>query len=191
MSERIDIMMPPVDCLPYFVVDTTGPLFKPVAYPAPVPVDYLTAGDYTCVFTKGDNFVLMSGGLVMPLSFQIDRGQGVAQWPYIRFYMYAYGQTTGNIYKLKEVSGAGATPSFYMPMENYDSPVDIFIDIQNQDPVGGQYLKNEDFTIGVSQALYFTNVSMAGIPASLNATTQFILPYVKILHNFPLTNIVP
>jgi len=76
-------------------------------------------------------------------------------------------------------------------MESYDTPADVFIDIQNQAPVTGSYLKNEDFTLSLSQVLYFTNVSMVGVPAALDTTIQFVTPYVKVLHNFPLTPIVP
>jgi hypothetical protein len=184
MSERIDVMMPAVANLPYFTVDTTGPLYVPIAYPV-LSAPNLITGDGSHVFAIGDNFIIMTGGLVMPLSFQLDRSN--VTWPYIRFSMYAYGETTGKTYPLKEISGSGASPYFYMPMENYDTPMDIFIDIQNQAPVTGSYLKNETFTIGVTLALYLTNVSMVSVPAALNTKIQFVIPYVKILHNFALT----
>jgi len=190
MSERIDILMPPVDCLPYFTVDTAV-LYTPILYFAPLPVDYLTAGDGSCVFTKGDNFIIKTCGLVMPLSFQIDRIKSNITWPYIRFSMYAYGQTTGKQYRLSEISGSGVSPFFLISMESYDTPADVFIDIQNQAPVTGSYLKNEDFTLSLSQSLYFTNVSMVGVPAALDTTIQFVTPYVKVLHTFPLTPPTP
>jgi hypothetical protein len=185
MSERIDVMMPPLNSLPYFVVDTTGPLYVPIVYPAGPPLKYLITGDGKYTFAKGDNFVIMTCGLVMPLSFQLDRSN--VTWPYIRFSMNAFGVTTGKTYILKEISGSGAAPVFYLPMENYDVSMDVFIDIQNQDPVAGDYLKNETFTIGVSLDLYLTDVSMVGVPAALNAKDMFVTPYVKILHNFALT----
>jgi hypothetical protein len=194
MAERYDILQHSVLAdASYFTVDTT-PGVANVSVVSPAGLEIMCNGDAKKTFQQGDNFVIGTFGVVMPLGFQIDRNNAVTL-PYIQLCVYARGVTSTHLYMFKEI-GKGTAPTgpadysyMYGIMENYDTPADIFIDVNNQQPafVGGTLLKNEPFTLSVKMAVTGLKVSMIGAPTSLNGTVQRIFPYLKIYHNFPLT----
>lgn len=188
MSERLDILMPVAAELPFFVVDTTGPLSVVLQYPGPPnpPPFTLKNAEGGYIFTQGDNFIVMSAGVTMPLSFQLTRP---AANPYESFFLKALGIISGHGYLFREFA-AVSDGKFYSIMENYDTPLDVFIDLQNQDASLGTYIKDERFSLGlnIDSGVANPQVSMVGVPASLNGSTQYVIPYLKILHNFALAS---
>lgn len=188
MSERLDILMPLAAKLPRFVVDTTpGVLTVPVTYPATTPVDFLIYnGEQGYKFVQGDNFIIGTFGLIMPLGFQLDKRTN----PHISFSIYGYGLTSTASYPFKEIGADDILSLMYGIMENYDTACDIFIDIQNQNTVvvgpNTYNIKNERFALTLSIGYTGMEVSMVGVPTSLDGTTQYITPYLKVYHNFSL-----
>jgi len=192
MSERLDILVPTKRTeaaahLYNFVVDNaavTG--MVGVNLPAGPPADfgYLYNCENSYIFSKGDNFIVNTFGLIMPLSFQLDRST-VTTNPLLFFSLIAHGVTTGKLYYLKELGATASSSASYGVMENYDTPLDIFVDVQNQALVTGSNLKDERFYLTLTIG-YDISVSMIGVPDSLNGTTQLLTPYVKLLHTFPL-----
>jgi hypothetical protein len=146
-------------------------------------------GGNCSIFAQGDNFTILTAGLIMPLSFQLDRSINVSYDPVLTITIEAVGGTSGLRYGFKELFYGGFN-SFYLPVENYDTPFDLYIDVTNQPPNGTHYLINEA-SFQLSMLLITIPpiaISMAGVPASLQGTFQYITPYLKILHNLPLTS---
>jgi len=186
MSERIDVLIPVAAKLPYFTVNTGAADVGIVGSYDAADVRLFNA-EGASIFSKGDNFVVATMGLVMPLSFQIDRKSTVVN-PFIQFIVAAQGVTTGKIYSFREIGAEDADSFMYHVMENYDMPVDIFIDLQNQAAVTGSYIKNERFRMLLALKYAGMKVSMVGVPDDLHGTIQCITPYIKVYHNFALSS---
>jgi hypothetical protein len=196
MSERYDVLFPRGN-LPYFTVDNTK-AYVALQYTGRSPILHNAVNDY--LFGIGDNFTILSYGVILPLSFQLDRslnlGPGTSPVavtdPIFAIVLDAIGQHSGKQYIFREVNDHFTDKSLYMIMENFDTAANIFINLQKQDANAGFYIKDEPFYInmGITGAYSSENVgiSMAGVPDSLNGTIQYVTPYLKILHNFPLTS---
>jgi hypothetical protein len=191
MSERIDIVIPNATDLPRFTVDHTQ---QTVQLQYPVGPDLkLYNGDHAYTFAQGDNFTILSFGIIMPLSFQFDRRVTLGNTPIFAISFYGVGQTSGNGYYFNEISSQ-QSGYLYITVENYDIALDLFIDLQNQPPAGiapPTYIKNEEFNLNMEinfNVYPFSGIgiSMAGVPASLDGTVQTVTPYMKLLHNYPM-----
>ena len=194
MSEHLDIMLANEE-LPYFTVDNTKSY---VLISQPTSKRLLNVAGYH-TFEVGDNFTILSYGIVLPLSFQLDRSLNLSPGtdpyqltsPTFGMTLLAHGIITNAPYSLREVSSFEGSRSLCLIMENFDTAANIFINIQNQEEVLEHNIKDEPFYLEMT--LYGLGevediaVSMAGVPDSLNGTRQYITPYIKVVHNFPLT----
>jgi hypothetical protein len=188
MSERIDILMPIETGMASFVVNNAAAGgVVPLVAPSGSTVLYNSGAG--SLFTQGDSFIIQTFGLILPLSFQLDRSLIASKLPRITLYLNGYGFTTNLSYTFQEISVQFTHGSnFYLIMENYDTPLNIFIDIPNEPLVGESAINNEQFQLQMGlENITSYNVSMVGVPAALNGTTQYIIPYLKILHNEPLS----
>lgn len=183
MSERLDILRPAIAQLPFFTVDT-GAATVPIAYPQNPSYILYNAEGYS-IFSQGDHFTVLSMGFLFPLSFQLDRSN--ASNPYIEAGIFAHGRTSGEDYRFKEISGLGGTGVLFFPVENYEVIFDVYINVNNQDPNNGHYLSDEAYELFIKLAVADLEVSMVGVPGSLDGTVQLIYPFAKILHNTPLS----
>jgi hypothetical protein len=180
MSERIDILTPSYANLPYITVNNAV---------NKVAITYAGGSDPTLIngygqstFARGDNFIVLSIGIVLPLSFQLHRQNDVAASPLILSF---YGKALAKLYYFREFNPGGAG-YVALPMENYETSLGVFVDIQNQDVNTGSYIKNSVFTLqyGIAGT---SNVSMSGVPTALNGTVQRLVPFVKVLHTLALS----
>jgi hypothetical protein len=189
MAEVLDILMPykaaaspDIGCYK-FTVNTTGPKYVGLTDMSGTGTLYNANGKSK--FAIGDSFTLLSFGLIMPLSFQLDRSVNVTYFPFIQMYLAGNGQTSGHVYYFQELTSGS---EMFLYMENYDTPVDVYIDIPQEPVSSGTYIVNEKFTLLTGLSHYSKMaVSMVGVPAALNTTVQYITPFVKVLHNFALT----
>lgn len=173
MAEIIDVLMPKISLCPYFVVDTTGPDSVPVI-DAAIPIMTLYSGDVSKpTFVRGDNVVMLSIGYFIPdnfISFELPGpNYAVPSWK-----MYMYKVTTAVSSPLTQFGVSGTIQS---PFPNYEMAMGIFLDVNA--------IAADDFRLQIAMA---TNnmISMVGAPAVLNTKTFHVVPFVKILHNFPL-----
>jgi hypothetical protein len=87
--------------------------------------------------------------------------------------------TTATVWYIPEMSGFSGMA---LPMENFESGISIFINVTPiYDAAFNLYAK---FFL---DSTYPPRVSMQGVPAALNGTTQLVTVFIKILHNFDLT----
>jgi hypothetical protein len=192
MSEYIDVMALLPDQSPYFVVNTTpGVLSVDIRTPTHSPVyDYLLrAAGGKKTFRAGDNFIVVSAGFVFPESFGLAGGASnlVQNNPSIA--VGAQASTGGSVYFLPNFGNTGVV----MPIDNYELPLNIFVDISGLDIGGGVYpFRTQNFNLyGAFRGLdqfnsIYPKVSMVGVPTSLHGTTQHLTVFVKIVHTFPL-----
>lgn len=191
MSEYIDVMSFLPAHSPYFTVNT-GVLAVDIRRPTGLGYDFhLRSSGGFKNFQAGDNFVVVSAGFVLPESFALAQGPAnlVQNNPSIT--IGAQVLAGGAIYYLQNFSTTG----IMMPIENYELPANIFVDIVSVNngatpPVYPFRLAGFNL-IGLFTGLDETNsiypqVSMVGVPASLNATRQHLTMFIKVVHNFPL-----
>ena len=188
MAEIIDILMPLETGCPSFTVNhAAAGGVVPIANPSGVP--FLSNASIGSFFSKGDSFIILTFGVILPLSFQFDRSANVGNIPpRVTLYLSGHGATTNLEYNFQELAVSSTAGSyFYMIMENFDTPLDVFIDIPNEPPITGHSIIDERFQLymGLFNLLGY-NISMVNVPAALDNTVQYIVPYVKVLHNQPL-----
>lgn len=172
MAERIEVLMPILGTCPAFVVDTTGPLFVDVA-PTVGPISFMAADNMTSVFRRGDNFTVLSLGYFIPDNFITYELAAFDAVPNMR--LYAHRQTTLDDVALFQFGMMGLIRS---PFPNYEMAMGVSIDVED--------FLGESFNLSV----FFSNpgrISMVNVPAVLNGLTFHVVPFLKVLHNFPLT----
>jgi len=152
-----------------------------------VPALFPLAGDYTLAnanakkkFKNGDSFHILSAGLIIPESFTVWKDPSISI-PLIGQLLYITGISTA-IYNIDVL---GKYSVVFLPMENYEIALDVFVDTQNQVQALHPTVKlNEDFYL--TSGLQFLQISMAGAPAALNGKSFILTPFFKILHNYPM-----
>ena len=172
MAERIEVLMPILGSCPAFVVDTTGPNFVDVA-PDVATVNFMAADNLTYLFRRGDNFTILSLGYFIPDNFITYELNGFDAVPSMR--LYAHRNVTGDDVALFQFGMMGLIRS---PFPNYEMAMGVSVDVES--------FLGEAFSIRV----LFGNpgrISMINVPASLNGLTFHVVPFIKVLHNFPLT----
>lgn len=189
MSEIIELITSKGNGGQKFVVDTTGPLSVSIATKGSFETDN-TEGK--SIFQPGDNLAIISAGIVMPESFMFGNvGFGAAPLyalPKINIYFY----TEPSHHKYYPVI-AGATGNFFIPFENYEYILNNFIDI-TKGPFITDFAPFSATSIPEKFACYLSidpdtvKVSMVNVPAVLNTQEMRITPFLKILHNIPMTN---
>jgi hypothetical protein len=178
----VEVLSLPINKSPYFVVDTTGP--KSVKIQIPV----LGAGLFATlqnslqysVFQAGDNFAVLSLGYVLPEAFVMAQAPSAST---IKIPSIALSALQGGITPIPlPISGL---TGISVPMENFENAINAFSDIV---PVtAGTFGLTAQFVQDVT-AGHEQQVSMIGVPSSLNATTQVVTVFAKIMHNLPMVN---
>lgn len=181
MSEIIDILTLPPLKAPYITVNKAA-AFVPLLIPG-APDFTLYNADFKHRFVKGDNVVLLTAGIILPESFTAYKVAATItpnSSPRLRFQL--EGIVSGQTYYADVM---GYANEIYIPLENHETALDVFIDCKNQ--------RQHAFpTVALDEAFYFTGgvynlfVSMAGCPASLDGKDLIVTPFYKILHNSPM-----
>lgn len=180
MPEIIDILTPRINECPQFTVDTTMVSVPLSAFPGGSIIE---AGGGTNLFSRGDNFILLSAGYFIPESFVMGEYPGAGLSEFSAPVMVFQGQNFGGgVISLNQVGSNGLLripfPRYEVMIGAFVSPEDIGIN-----DAGGWYLRLIfPFTSGVD----IPQVSMVGVPAALHGLTYHVVPFVKVLHNFGL-----
>lgn len=180
MPQIIDIMKYQGTALIKFTADTSGPAYVALAD---------TTGSHTIcdasgheLFTKGDSFIILSMGFILPSSFCLEMRDLVLYDSYASFLIKGKGETSGHEYYFKEM-----TNNIYVPLESYECVVNTWINVMNQLPVLGTYIKDEDFRLTMRWSnVLACAVSMINVPSAYNGVTLEVIPFVKIIHTIQL-----
>ena len=198
MSEIIELLTLMPSDSPIFTVDTTGPLS--VDLKPPPAYEYnrvLYASGAVRKFQPGDNITVLSAGFVFPESFTMAKAplhtmtaQDMQQCPALNLALLRVDEAPIPWYS-ENFGIAG----IMLPLENYEQPLGIFIDVYNlnsRPAIEAFPFRTKHFYLqGAFRGLdelnrIYPQVSMVGVPAALNRITMHATVFVKILHNFQL-----
>jgi len=159
-EKLIDLLQQPVGDAQTFTVDNTQAFVDLNNTPS---LGVLTARNGDKVFTRGDNFNILSVGVVMPINYQI--------------YPNSVGGhiTTGIEFFVKENAGASTVPvdpeGVVLPFGSYEMNLGAYFDVENVP---------YDFN------LYFgidkMRISMVGVPDSENGKVYSVPVFAKVEH---------
>jgi len=122
------------------------------------------------IFKAGDNFIILSCGLILPENFSLS-GIVANFSPFINLQVStSLDVLVGNVLEF------GTSGQFSPIVANYEYALGQFVNINN-------YLTT-DFKLKFSMAC---SISMVGINAAYNGKGISIFPFIKISHNSPLT----
>lgn len=183
MPEIIDVLTPEVDQCPTFTVDTTGPLFVNVV-PNPAGTQIMYAGTGQSKFVRGDSFIVLSCGYLLPEAFRIygygPLGIGKTAVPLLL--LSARPQGGGIDIPIISFGNLGL---LRLPFPNYELSIGTFCDPEANNLTGATFQLKEQFPYPTG--IEFLRVSMVNVPAVLNGVEFKVVPWFKVLHNFALT----
>jgi hypothetical protein len=176
--EIIDILTPDNDLLPSFTVNIAANFVNVTGIVAP-GAKLRSANGIFSRFQRGDNFTILSVGIFIPERFTI--------WDYPD----ASGiKRSAPLLQLNGTLGGGLTPIFTfgnigdmkIPFQNYEFSIGVFNDTE---ALG---LIDASFELSIMYPLIANtlSISMIDVPAIMNGLTFKIVPFFKIVHNFPL-----
>lgn len=183
MSEVIDILTPATDQLPTFTVDTTGPLSVDLI-PNPAGTQVLYSGNGLSKFVRGDSFIVLSCGYLIPEGFRFYGYEevGIIKTPVPMLLLTARPQGGGIDIPITSFGNLGI---MRIPFPNYELSIGTFTDPEANNLTGATFELKEAFPYPTG--IDYMQVSMINAPAVLNGEVFKVVPWFKILHNFPLT----
>jgi hypothetical protein len=179
MSQIIDILAPLQAGCMSFTVNIANDSADSLAAADPTKLAFTNASGKK-TFLKGDNFSILSMGFILPEAFTIWKDAAATPLPSI--FLIMKGLVSLNGYKIDAI----VENVVLLPMENYETAIDIFVDCSKQVQFGVipiTYL-NENFTLSTDYTLI--KISMKSVPAALNTKVFPITPFLKIAHNYPM-----
>lgn len=182
MAERIDILMPNVDAAPTFTVNNAVNSVDLVPNPAGTQTMY--AGANVSKFQRGDSFIVLSCGYFMPEGFRIYGYEeaGMLKWP-VPLLLLSARPAGGGIDIA--INSFGNNGQIRIPFPNYEVSIGTFCDPEENSLTGATFELKEAFP--VVSGIDSVQVSMINVPAALNGIVFKVIPWFKILHNFPMT----
>lgn len=176
--EIIDILTPDNDALPSFVVNTAATSVNVTGIVAP-GAKLRSANGVFSRFQRGDNFTILSVGVFVPERFMI--------WGYPD----ASGvKRSAPLMQLNGTLGGGLTPIFTfgnvgdmkIPFQNYEFSIGVFNDAEQLGLTDASFELSMLYPV-IANTL---SISMIDVPAAMNGLTFKIVPFIKVVHNFPL-----
>ncbi|MFA5235093.1 MAG: hypothetical protein WC390_11900 [Sulfurimonas sp.] len=176
--EVIDILSPETANLPNFTVNTAVNFVNVVGIAGPGAVLHSCNGSFSS-FARGDNFTILSCGIFIPE----------------RFTIYDYPPDaldySAPIVSLSATLGGGVVPvltfgnngELKLPFMNYEFSIGVFTDVEKNGLVDPTFKLVTFFPL-IANSL---SISMVDVPAALNGIKFNVVPFFKVLHNFPLT----
>jgi len=176
--EIIDILTPDNDKLPTFQVNTavTNVLVTGIAAPG---AKLTSANGVFSRFQRGDNFTILSVGVFVPERFCI--------WDYPDV---SGIKRSSPLMQLNGTLGGGLTPIFTfgnigdmkIPFQNYEFSIGVFNDTERLGLIDASFELSMLYPV-VANTL---SISMVDVPAVMNGLIFRIVPFIKVIHNFPL-----
>lgn len=179
MAEIIDVLTPDNDNLPQFTVNNA------VNYVNLSAIGGLGSQLSACngafkKFVRGDNFIILSVGYFIPEAFRIfeylDAGLTKYSAPIISLFASAGGAVI-------PITQFGNNGELKLPFPNYEMSIGVFIDTEKSGLTDPTFILSVYFPLVVNTV----RISMVGVPVALNGLTFKVTPFIKVLHNFPIT----
>jgi hypothetical protein len=180
--EIIEIITPLLAERPRFTVDNTA---VSVAATAMSGFSKFYNGAGKKVFQSGDNVLLLSAGYILPEMFTLAQTKPTSE-PATNL-----DQPNLSINSVDE--DAGATISnvlldLIFPMGNFELPLGVYYNSTGYDEFLHLQLTAQKFTLRGLLVVNPCKISMVNVPDKLQSTVQYITPFIKVLHNKPLTD---
>lgn len=169
-----DTMTYPVTKAPTITVDNSVDYVSPLPSPL-VNVDFVNTNQKK-TFAQADNFIIQSVAIILPEFYTVWKDPGIFLQNLLPSIAVILRGVSGTTY---QISVLGSYAAIRVPMENYETACNVFVDVT---ALG----VNEAFTLR-SVGIYDCPVSMRLSPAIFNGKEFAIVPYMKVLHNKPLT----
>jgi hypothetical protein len=184
MPERIDILTPNTSDCPAVVVNTA---VNSVVIPDSIAaVPFRSSDEFFYCFRSGDNIELLSYGYYIPerfIMYEPTSGGAGVENPCLCMALYAFTDPPPPGVGVQiPLTQFGFLGNVKMPFPNYEMAMGIFID--SSQAIGEKFWIETNFPW--NSGLNPNMLSMVGVPAALNGTTIHIVPFIKIMHNFPL-----
>jgi hypothetical protein len=178
MPEIFDVLFLPTEFAPRFTVDldvSSVPIQMPVTADTPV----MKNTRLRSLFTRGDNFTILSAGYVLPECFTMASSPAGTEEkiPCIIPALFVPPATSYYIPELNDSGGIG------LPMENFESGINVFIGVEGI--IQTDFYLSAEFLQGLGDGT-FPMVSTLNCPAGLDGTVQLVTVFVKIIHNIAL-----
>jgi len=183
--EIVDVLVLPLSKSPYFTVNVLTPvnnavpIVNPLLSPPVFSTVVNTAGNE--VFVPGDNFSIQSVGYSLPENFVMSR-TAMGSLKKAPSLFIALVLSNGTRIDHPIYGGNGVV----IPMENYENVINSFLDLTALPGGLTQSFKLIATLLGDTTTPVPPQVSMIGVPASLNGTVQNITVFLKVLHNSAL-----
>lgn len=134
-------------------------------------------------FADGDCMTILSAGFMMPENFVMAQYSVAGGGEYTMPVMYLRGQVpAGPILSIDQFGNNG---NLRFPFSDYELSLGTFFDPVKRGITGGAFQLETLFPL--TAGLDYPQVSMINLPAALDGTTFYVTPFIKVLHNFPLT----
>ncbi len=177
--ERIDILSPKIDEGAEFVVDTSVDSVD--LTPVVGATNVLYAGGGSSKFARGDNFIILSAGYFIPEAFALYGygAAGIGKWslPVMLFRALTDGGFETSLYEF------GDNGMLRIPYPNAEISIGTYCDPEKNS-------LNDNFVLKILfpnfSAPDHPQISMVGVPVSLDGKMFYVVPFVKILHNLAL-----
>ncbi len=185
MPERIDILTPDTANCPAVIINTA--VNSVVIADAAAAVPMKSSDGLFFYFRSGDNIELLSYGYFIPERFIMyeptSGGGGIVENPCPSIALYAFTDPpppgVGVQIPLNQFGFLG---TMKMPFPNYEMAMGVFVDAATE--IGKKFRIETCFPF--NSGLNPMRLSMVGVPAALNGVTIHLVPFIKIMHNFPL-----
>lgn len=168
MPEIIDLLMPPVDQRGTFTVNTAAESV-PVVNNNSEMITTVTLGGAYKWFQPGDNLKILSFGIVLPDIFKFCQTVANGSFPFVSLSSFDGVTSQG----LGQFGSFGSMPC---PVESVEIQVGTFIDAPSLSA-----------TWQILSHLGSIEVSMVNVPVAYNTKVYTAYPYIKVLHNTPLS----
>lgn len=184
MAELIDMLTPKIDRCPYFQVNNAV-LSVDLNEASVGDVEIYYASENTSKFQRGDSFIVLSVGYFVPAGFLLFEYESAGAIKIPCPIMWMTGLNVGLIGH-HSILNFGNDGKFKLPFPNYEFSCGIFVN-----PEENSLNLSTHFQLECEFPLWYNpdkpQVSMINVPAALNGHVFHIIPFIKVLHNFPLT----
>ena len=163
----VDNMAASPPSVPLYDASCSGP-------PANTPVLFNAVGN--CRFQPKDIIRLLSFGVILPYQFTLGAMEA--------FLELKWWNTSGLV--TVPVAGFGSNGFISLPFENSEFSVDMLLEWPNLLAGTGGGASISARVIPVHGSSFPVDVSMVGVPSSLNGLVLPVLPFFKVLHNLSM-----